>query len=46
MAADPGRVVEIRDLREIKSADNTCSREDPKLVSAMAELRLALETSS
>ncbi len=46
MAANPGRVVAIRDLRDIKSADNACSREDPAVVAAMADMRKALETAS
>ena len=46
MAANPGRVAQIRDLREIKSKDNACSREDPKIISAMADMRATLEAAS
>ncbi len=46
MATNPGRVLEIVDLGEIKTADNTCSREDPRIISAMAEMRVALEAAS
>ena len=46
MATNPGRVLEIVDLGEIKTADNACSREDPRIISAMAEMRVALEAAS
>ncbi len=46
MAANPGRVVEIRDLSDIKSQDNVCSREDAQIVAAMADMRAALEAAS
>ena len=46
MAANPGRVVAIRDLRDIKSPDNGCSREDPRIIGAMADMRTSLEVAS
>lgn len=46
MASNPGRVLSITDLRDVKNADNSCSREDPKIISAMAEMRVALEAAS
>ncbi|MEP3304159.1 MAG: ATP-binding cassette domain-containing protein, partial [Roseibium sp.] len=46
MASNPGRVLSITDLRDAKNADNSCSREDPKIISAMAEMRVALEAAS
>lgn len=39
LAANPGRVQAVHDLRPLKDEDGVCSREDPRLVSAMAELR-------
>ncbi len=44
MAANPGRVVEMRGLADVKAADNSCSREDPGIIAAMADMRRALET--
>ncbi|MEM6462626.1 MAG: ABC transporter ATP-binding protein [Pseudomonadota bacterium] len=46
MAANPGRVVKLEDLTHAKSSDNACSREDPEIVAAMADMRTALETAS
>ncbi|WP_282609030.1 ABC transporter ATP-binding protein [Pelagibius sp. Alg239-R121] len=46
MAANPGRVVEVRDLRPTKTADNSCSREDAGIISAMSDMRAALEAAS
>ncbi len=46
MASNPGRVVGIRDLRGFKSDDNRCSREDPEIIAAMAEMRAVLEAAS
>lgn len=46
MATSPGRVLDVADLRGCKSADNSCSREDPKIISAMADMRAALESAS
>lgn len=43
MAANPGRVVEMRDLADVKAADNSCSREAPAFIAAMADMRKALE---
>jgi NitT/TauT family transport system ATP-binding protein len=42
LAANPGRVHAVHDLRALKSADGTCSREDSQVVAAMAELRREL----
>lgn len=42
LAANPGRVHAVHDLRAVKSADGSCSREDAKVVAAMAELRREL----
>ena len=42
LAANPGRIHAVHDLRPLKSADGTCSREDPLVVAAMAELRREL----
>jgi len=42
LAANPGRIAMIKDLRSTKSEDNSCRREDPPIVTAMAELRQAL----
>lgn len=39
LAANPGRIHAVHDLRPLKSADGECSREDPRMVSVMAELR-------
>jgi NitT/TauT family transport system ATP-binding protein len=46
LAANPGRVVADRDLKPVKQPGNRCSREDPMLVAAMADLRVALEAAS
>ncbi len=46
MATNPGRVLKIADLRGAKSDDNSCTREDPKIISAMADMRTALEVAS
>lgn len=42
LAANPGRIAMIKDLRATKSKDNRCRREDPPIVTAMADLRQAL----
>ncbi|ESY69486.1 MULTISPECIES: ABC transporter ATP-binding protein [Mesorhizobium] len=46
LAANPGRLVKDLDMRPIKQDGNRCSREDPAIVAAMAELRTALERAS
>lgn len=46
LAANPGRLVKDLDMRPFKQDGNRCSREDPAIVSAMAELREALELAS
>lgn len=42
LASNPGRIVSITDLREAKSENNTCKREDPAIIAAMTDLRKAL----
>jgi NitT/TauT family transport system ATP-binding protein len=42
LAARPGRVRAIHDLRPLKDADGSCAREDPRIVDAMAVLRREL----
>lgn len=46
LGAHPGRIITLKDLRAAKSADNTCRREDPAIITAMTELRHALATAS
>jgi len=46
LAANPGRILLDRDLKPIKQPQNRCTREDPALVAAMAELRAALAEAS
>ena len=46
MATNPGRVLKVADLKEIKTADNSCTREDPEIIIAMADMRVALEAAS
>lgn len=46
LAANPGRILLDRDLRSIKQEGNRCSREDPAIVAAMAEMRQALGEAS
>ncbi|AZO32858.1 ABC transporter ATP-binding protein [Mesorhizobium sp. M1B.F.Ca.ET.045.04.1.1] len=46
LAANPGRVVKDLDMRPYKQDGNRCSREDPAIFGAMAELRAALERAS
>ena len=46
LAANPGRILADRDLRQIKREGNRCSREDPEIVATMAGLRAALEAAS
>lgn len=43
LAAHPGRIVSMTDLRPLKREDNSCDRDDPQLVHAMSELRNELE---
>mgnify|MGYP001156538974 CR=1 FL=1 len=42
LAANPGRIHAVHDLRPLKGIDGGCSREDPRLVAVMAELRAEL----
>ncbi len=46
MASNPGRVLKIADLRDIKKKDLVIEREDPRIISAMADMRRALEAAS
>jgi len=46
LAAKPGRLAKDLDMRPFKQDGNRCSREDPAIVAAMAELRGALELAS
>ena len=46
LAAGPGRIVKIADLRDVKAPDNTCKREDLGIVGAMTDLRQSLEAVS
>lgn len=43
LAANPGRILSVHDMRGLKAADGTIGREDPRLVTAMATLRRELE---
>ncbi|MER8960357.1 MULTISPECIES: ABC transporter ATP-binding protein [unclassified Mesorhizobium] len=46
LATNPGRLARDLDIRPFKQEGNRCSREDPAIVAAMAELRGALEQAS
>ena len=46
LAANPGRLVKDLDMRPLKQEGNRCTREDPAIVAAMADLRAALERAS
>jgi NitT/TauT family transport system ATP-binding protein len=43
LAANPGRIQAVHDMRGFKSADGGVRREEPQLVAAMASLRRELE---
>ena len=43
LAANPGRIHAVHDMRSLKAADGGMRREQPELVEAMAELRRELE---
>ena len=43
LAANPGRIQAVQDMRGFRSADGTVGREEPQLVEAMASLRRELE---
>lgn len=43
LGSRPGRVRAMKDLRDAKTSDNRCRREDPAIVSAMTEMRSMLE---
>lgn len=42
LAANPGRIHALHDLRSLKGPEGDCSREDPRLVNLMATLRREL----
>lgn len=44
LGSHPGRVLALKDLRDAKTPDNRCRREDPAIVSAMTEMRSMLES--
>lgn len=46
LAADPGRIVSLTDIRGLKDADNSCVRDDPRIIDAMSQLRIELEKAS
>ena len=46
LGANPGCILNTRDLRPIKSADNRCRREDPAIVAEIAAQRLLLAEAS
>ncbi len=46
LGANPGRILSIRDLRPIKSAENACRREDPAIVEEIALQRRLLAEAS
>ena len=43
LAANPGRIHAVHDLRPLKAADGRCDREDARIVAVMGELRRELE---
>lgn len=43
LAANPGRIHAVHDMRSLKAADGSVQREEPRLVEAMASLRRELE---
>lgn len=46
LAAKPGRIVSLTDLRPLKSQDNACSRDASEIIAAIGKLRHALESIS
>lgn len=46
LAANPGRILNIRDLRPIKTDDNACQREDAAIVAEIAAQRRLLAEAS
>ena len=46
LGANPGCILNIRDLRPIKSTDNRCQREDPAIVAEIAAQRRLLAEAS
>jgi NitT/TauT family transport system ATP-binding protein len=43
LAANPGRIHALHDLRGLKAAETGLRREDPQLIAEMADLRRELE---
>lgn len=46
LGSNPGRILNLHDLRPIKTSDNTCRREDPAIVSEIAAQRALLAQAS
>ncbi|NQV93616.1 MAG: ABC transporter ATP-binding protein [Sphingomonadales bacterium] len=46
MAANPGRILNIHDLRPIKTGENSCQRDNPAIVSEIAAQRRLLAEAS
>ena len=46
LAANPGRIVRLMDMRSVKTADNACARDDPGIIAAISALRRDLGAAS
>lgn len=46
LGSNPGRILNLHDLKPIKSSDNSCRREDPAIVSEIAAQRALLVKAS
>lgn len=46
LGSNPGRILNLQDLKPIKTPDNTCRREDPAIVSEIAAQRVLLARAS
>jgi NitT/TauT family transport system ATP-binding protein len=46
LGSNPGRILNLHDLKPIKTFDNTCRREDPGIVSEIAAQRIMLAQAS
>ena len=46
LATNPGRIVSLSDLRGLKDADNSCARDDPRIIAEMSRLRVELGEAS
>lgn len=46
LGSNPGRILNLQDLRPIKTPENTCRREDPAIVSEIAAQRALLAQAS